>query len=144
MVMGEHRPKTPHGSRRNHNPNCGISLSKKVRIKSSRQAKLSSLDLARNERGKPPRHQSRSHVFVPVSLRSKGTSWTNSTRPARVSDTDLIIPGDALPRMRKRAGFLDDRREPAEHEEMGHHLNFIQDHRPFEGSEHQLGVLAAA
>ena len=110
-------------------------------MKLSRQAKLSSFDLARKERGKPPRHQSRSQESDPVSLRSKGESSTNSIRPARVSDTDLMIPGDALPREEASRILGAIGQNPQHIEETGHHLDFIQNNGALERTQHQFGVL---
>ena len=63
-------------------PNWGMSLSRKVRMKPSRQATLSSSVSARNERGKPPRTQRRCSDVAPTSSRLKPARSTNSTRPA--------------------------------------------------------------
>ena len=85
-------------------PSWGMSLSRKVLMKSRRHAALALAVLARKERGKPPRSQSWSSRPAPTSSTDRPPSSMNATRPASDSEAPRIRPGDALPRSRNRAG----------------------------------------
>ena len=85
-------------------PSRATSRSAKVSRKSRRHTRLSSGVAARNERGKPPRSQSVCRASSPTSASPSPLIKTRSTRPARLSETPRIRPGDALPRSRNLAG----------------------------------------
>ncbi len=105
VVVRQHRPEPAHGAAGTPIPSWGTSRSRKVRMKPSRQARLSPLDRARNDRGSPPLSHNLGHEAGPVSRTSNPESSTNSTRPARVSETPRTMSGDALPSTRNRAGL---------------------------------------
>ncbi|COX78085.1 Uncharacterised protein [Mycobacterium tuberculosis] len=57
-----------------------------------------------NEGGRPPRNQRRSAAEDPTSRTVRPDNSTNSTRPAKLSDASPTRSGEALPRIRNRAG----------------------------------------
>ena len=70
----------------------------------SRQPMLSAAELARKERGIPPRTQSVSDFAHPASASVNPPISTNLTRPARLSEVRPISEGEALPSTRNFAG----------------------------------------
>ncbi len=58
-----------------------------------------------NEGGRPPRNQRRSAAEDPTSRTVRPDNSTNSTRPAKLSDASPTRSGEALPRIRNRAGM---------------------------------------
>jgi hypothetical protein len=86
-------------------PNCGISLSRKVRIKSCLHWKLDRSSVLKNDRGNPPLVQSLWRFSAPISCRLKPDISIKETLPASDSEAFFIIAGEALPRMRNFAGL---------------------------------------
>ena len=73
-------------------------------MKLDRHARLAVSVRASSERGKPPRIHSAVCRFVPTSVRSNPAISRYSTRPARLSEAPRTSAGEALPRIRNRAG----------------------------------------
>src|SRR4030042_6834827 len=84
-------------------PSCGISRSRNVRMKLSRQSRLAESSEARKDLGNPPRVQRRAKCAGPTSFKSNPERSTNPIRPARDSETPLTNWREAEPRSRNLA-----------------------------------------
>ena len=80
----------------------------------------------------------------PTSVPSKPLRSTKPTRPASDSDTPLTKSGEALPRMRKRAGVVRAiRQHSQEREEVRLALNLVNDHQAGKLAERVAGSFQA-
>ena len=80
------------------------SRSTKIWMKFLRPARLSVSGAARKERGKPPRNQCSATAATPSSARLKPPMIIVSSRPASDSDQRRTSSGEALPKIKNRAG----------------------------------------
>ena len=131
--------------------NCGRPRSRKVRIKPSRQARLSVSKSARKERGNPPRSQSVFQAVLPVSERSKPLKLMRFHPPSQRLRGAADQLGRSAAQDNKATGlvtlslvFGPVHKYPQGAEQFRHLLDFVQNNQALQTAQHQLRILQAA
>ena len=125
-------------------PSSGRSRSRKVCTKARRQSALTSIEGARNDRGKPPRSQRSSPAPAPTSSSARPVKLVVDDPPREglrglAEQVGRSAAEDQVPSLRLRA--IDEDAE--DREEVRTPLDLVDDHQALQMAEGELGLIKA-